>query len=129
MEKIKVIVGKNQTLSESILKEINDRGYEIEIVDHIVGVDKKDAVLVTSGNLEDILINKDRYCSPSIVDMNTIHEFHKLRSDFEDFEYSHLTKKEREANILPIRTTPKIGRNEPCSCGSGKKNKHCCKIL
>ena len=25
-----------------------------------------------------------------------------------------------------IRTTPKIGRNDPCSCGSGKKYKKCC---
>ena len=24
------------------------------------------------------------------------------------------------------RATPKIGRNEPCPCGSGKKFKHCC---
>ena len=24
------------------------------------------------------------------------------------------------------RTTPKVGRNEPCPCGSGKKYKHCC---
>ena len=24
------------------------------------------------------------------------------------------------------RTGPKIGRNDPCSCGSGKKYKHCC---
>ena len=24
------------------------------------------------------------------------------------------------------RTRPKIGRNDPCSCGSGKKYKHCC---
>jgi preprotein translocase subunit SecA len=27
----------------------------------------------------------------------------------------------------PIRrATPKVGRNEPCPCGSGKKYKHCC---
>ncbi|MCX7848215.1 MAG: preprotein translocase subunit SecA [bacterium] len=25
-----------------------------------------------------------------------------------------------------IRTRPKVGRNEPCPCGSGKKYKHCC---
>jgi SEC-C motif len=25
-----------------------------------------------------------------------------------------------------VRATPKIGRNEPCPCGSGKKTKHCC---
>lgn len=24
------------------------------------------------------------------------------------------------------RATPKVGRNEPCPCGSGKKYKHCC---
>ena len=24
------------------------------------------------------------------------------------------------------RNTPKVGRNEPCPCGSGKKFKHCC---
>jgi len=24
------------------------------------------------------------------------------------------------------REEPKIGRNEPCSCGSGKKYKKCC---
>ncbi len=26
----------------------------------------------------------------------------------------------------PVRTTPKIGRNAPCPCGSGKKYKKCC---
>ena len=29
-------------------------------------------------------------------------------------------------NYVPIRTEPKIGRNEPCPCGSGKKYKKCC---
>ncbi|MEE8441833.1 MAG: SEC-C metal-binding domain-containing protein [Spirochaetia bacterium] len=23
------------------------------------------------------------------------------------------------------RTVPKVGRNDPCPCGSGKKYKHC----
>ncbi|OYD08064.1 preprotein translocase subunit SecA [Paludifilum halophilum] len=26
----------------------------------------------------------------------------------------------------PIRRTEKVGRNQPCPCGSGKKYKHCC---
>lgn len=26
----------------------------------------------------------------------------------------------------PCRTDPKIGRNDPCPCGSGKKYKKCC---
>jgi len=36
---------------------------------------------------------------------------------------------EREARLgpAPIRSaTPKVGRNDPCPCGSGKKYKHCC---
>ena len=49
-----------------------------------------------------------------------------LLKQYDDFRYSHLTKKEREADILPVRTEPKIGRNEPCPCGSGKKYKNCC---
>ncbi|HZV36121.1 MAG TPA: preprotein translocase subunit SecA [Verrucomicrobiae bacterium] len=26
----------------------------------------------------------------------------------------------------PVRSGPKVGRNDPCPCGSGKKFKHCC---
>jgi preprotein translocase subunit SecA len=26
----------------------------------------------------------------------------------------------------PVRAAPKVGRNDPCPCGSGKKYKHCC---
>jgi uncharacterized protein len=25
------------------------------------------------------------------------------------------------------RSTPKVGRNDPCPCGSGRKFKHCCR--
>jgi SEC-C motif domain protein len=26
----------------------------------------------------------------------------------------------------PVKARPKVGRNDPCPCGSGKKYKHCC---
>ncbi len=38
----------------------------------------------------------------------------------------------RRANAIPVsgraprRSEPKVGRNEPCPCGSGKKFKRCC---
>jgi preprotein translocase subunit SecA len=39
-------------------------------------------------------------------------------------------ERQRAMGLLPSatirRTEPKIGRNEPCSCGSGKKYKKCC---
>ncbi|MDL2228982.1 YchJ family protein [Treponema sp. OttesenSCG-928-L16] len=28
--------------------------------------------------------------------------------------------------VTMVRTSPKVGRNDPCPCGSGKKYKHCC---
>jgi preprotein translocase subunit SecA len=31
-----------------------------------------------------------------------------------------------EGKQTPIRKGAKIGRNDPCPCGSGKKYKHCC---
>ena len=31
-----------------------------------------------------------------------------------------------EDENLDITTPKKIGRNDPCPCGSGKKYKHCC---
>ena len=31
-----------------------------------------------------------------------------------------------EAHAEPVRRGPKVGRNDPCPCGSGRKFKHCC---
>ncbi|MCR4892509.1 MAG: SEC-C domain-containing protein [Lachnospiraceae bacterium] len=33
--------------------------------------------------------------------------------------------KEQKRSTTFVRETPKIGRNDPCPCGSGKKYKHC----
>jgi len=30
-----------------------------------------------------------------------------------------------EAGQQPAQAGPKVGRNDPCPCGSGKKYKHC----
>jgi preprotein translocase subunit SecA len=35
----------------------------------------------------------------------------------------------KESLVDQIKSGKKIGRNEPCSCGSGKKFKHCCGAL
>ncbi|MCL2318567.1 MAG: SEC-C metal-binding domain-containing protein, partial [Treponema sp.] len=28
--------------------------------------------------------------------------------------------------VTVVRSAPKVGRNDPCPCGSGKKYKKCC---
>ena len=48
----------------------------------------------------------------------------KYNQSFDEQEYAmklnHLCDRE------PYRNTAKIGRNDPCPCGSGKKYKKCC---
>jgi len=46
-------------------------------------------------------------------------------STYKDFLPKNKPHKEK---IVKIRTEPKIGRNQPCPCGSGKKYKFCCGI-
>jgi len=55
------------------------------------------------------------------------------RMQFQHAEVSALDQPEEQPEVAgqpdvavaPVRTEPKIGRNEPCPCGSGKKYKHC----
>jgi preprotein translocase subunit SecA len=53
------------------------------------------------------------------------------RMQFQHAEASAMPSAEGEvaegdlAVATPLRNEPKIGRNEPCPCGSGKKYKHC----
>ena len=39
-------------------------------------------------------------------------------------EYVDIEKFTQDNTVC--RTTPKVGRNDPCPCGSGKKYKKCC---
>lgn len=51
-------------------------------------------------------------------------------SDLSPVEHEHLQPEpsggDKESNVIPIRKNIKVGRNEPCICGSGKKYKKCC---
>ena len=42
------------------------------------------------------------------------------------FEPATKKQKWEAVRVVPVRTEPKIDRNSPCSCGSGKKYKKCC---
>ena len=37
-----------------------------------------------------------------------------------------VTSASQAQNTTVVRSTPKVGRNDPCPCGSGKKYKNCC---
>jgi preprotein translocase subunit SecA len=38
---------------------------------------------------------------------------------------SRETAPQQPENATVVRSQPKVGRNDPCPCGSGKKYKHC----
>jgi hypothetical protein len=54
----------------------------------------------------------------------------RQQKDYEwqrDFDEDLLEPRSSEYTTAPFRrTAPKVGRNEPCPCGSGKKFKKCC---
>ena len=41
-------------------------------------------------------------------------------------KFEALAKAWKESHTQKIRKFDKIGRNDPCPCGSGKKYKNCC---
>jgi len=45
-----------------------------------------------------------------------------LRSKLKNLKIMHLNP----SAVQMARRPPKVGRNEPCPCGSGKKFKKCC---
>ena len=53
-----------------------------------------------------------------------LHELPQWKEIFSESELKKLYKEQKESTT--IRKGKKIGRNDPCPCGSGKKYKKCC---
>ena len=53
-----------------------------------------------------------------------LYELPQWEKIFTEEERKALYKEQKESTT--IRVGKKIGRNDPCPCGSGKKYKHCC---
>ncbi|MBO5386425.1 SEC-C domain-containing protein [bacterium] len=78
------------------------------------------SVLAKNYSLDDLLKKyKRRYVNNKIISSTTVlyrsNAFSSTLGIIEDNE-----------NKPQIDTTQKIGRNDPCPCGSGKKYKKCC---
>jgi SWIM/SEC-C metal-binding protein len=76
--------------------------------------------------------------NPALVHVRTEERFKEVASLFKEKSWKYkielepdkpedISDLERLLNpIKPRRVEQKLGRNEPCSCGSGKKYKNCC---
>ncbi len=62
----------------------------------------------------------------AVIDMSTVHE------DTAGMGFAGQPEaQQQQGNVgagkrQPVRVEKKVGRNDPCPCGSGKKYKHCC---
>ena len=74
-----------------------------------------------------------RYRAPLITDlardMGWMQCFQKSKKEYEEDpeEYLREVMSDRYSTTPIRRTVPKVGRNDPCPCGSGKKFKKCCR--
>jgi SWIM/SEC-C metal-binding protein len=76
--------------------------------------------------------------NPAVVNVQTEKRVKELESVFEENGWKHTIELEPdkpeditdlELLLNPLKTKiaeKKVGRNEPCPCGSGKKFKKCC---
>lgn len=64
---------------------------------------------------------------PSITDILAKLQMERNRSLVEDIEQEEIPPP-KEETLQPIIAGPKVGRNDLCPCGSGKKHKKCCGI-
>ncbi len=60
------------------------------------------------------------------VTMNTQHRETAAFSAGRGGGQSPMSARSQPDNVTIVRTAPKVGRNDPCPCGSGKKYKQCC---
>ncbi len=91
----------------------------LESIDAIRAAFARDAIDITyCGDLEDVEI-----------DFGLREKRETPEPDYEALmEAAWNEEEEDDGPTEPIRTVPKIGRNEPCPCGSGKKYKKCCLV-
>ena len=105
------------------IKKLFDKNYVSEMISGDYASVKKDIYEESKyPRIEDLLSIFDRYEHITTTWSGYIEDDDDGLIDddpsYDDYEDLPLTE--------PVRTTPKIGRNEPCPCGSGKKYKKCC---
>lgn len=103
-----LVVGHDQAEAARIIAEIYKDKIDIEVVEKTL-----EEIEEERRAEREQLENQARYLikAPEPI---TFHEYHKV------------PKKMQGVVFHPIRTDPKVGRNSPCPCGSGKKVKYCC---
>ena len=88
-----------------------------------------DGDLISHINSPDIIVEKDK--NEWIVSLNeeTLPKVIVLTGYWEELSRKKLSKDDKKIERINRAEIPKLSRNDKCSCGSGKKFKHCCGAL
>lgn len=110
-------------LQEAALRPAIDRWYAEGLIDELLPIANIDATYAAEfGDITDELVQHDKF--NGLIDY--LCEWPWFNTD-NPAEFDELIEDEDYESEQPfVRDGRKIGRNEPCPCGSGKKYKRCC---
>ena len=110
---------KNDGISDKILKRVNDKYPNfMEKINEILGENYTFETLMATYKWE--FQKRKIYSSTSVLYHSSIFST--------SIDMAETEEAERTQNPKPDFSNQKIGRNDPCPCGSGKKYKNCCLV-
>ncbi|CAB1370229.1 preprotein translocase subunit SecA [Denitratisoma oestradiolicum] len=92
---------------------------------------KREAFELFEGLLDSVRVDVTRLLmTVEIRSEEQIEEVEQHQPQLENVQYHHADYDEalggkEEPTPMPAHAAPKVGRNDPCPCGSGRKYKHC----
>ena len=114
------LVARSTDLYPDIVYEDIQQAYQDDLVESFyIGLEEVEEVLKL--DQEEALQRRQRWSNDTLI-KDTIREM-------QNWHYFQQTKPKtlkQAAPVVPDTSGKKIGRNEPCPCGSGRKYKHCC---
>ena len=114
------------------VKELAEK-YEIELMPMVGFLDGINESLVTPNPIEtmeedtevSLAFDKEKlYRNMVEAKADWLYNLPQWKKIFDEETRKELYKDQRNAHT--VRNTVKVGRNDPCPCGSGKKYKFCC---
>lgn len=119
-----VVKGTVKELAEKYGQEV------LTMIGFLDGINESLLVEVPLDTVEEdtvvsLAFDKDRlYKNMVAAKADWLYELPQWKEIFSEEELKKLYKEQKESTT--IRKAKKIGRNDPCPCGSGKKYKKCC---
>lgn len=104
-------LGMFESMNLSTRDEVTDLIFRLQIGE---GVKEKD------------IWHPDSYVHQEVSGLSTIQESPAAVAANQGTSTKPKSEEHTEQKVEPIRVSVKIGRNQPCPCGSGKKFKQCC---